>query len=197
MRKLILTALIAVVALSAQADLYWYNTVAINDENGDPVTASQSDSSVGYFAQLLFTGADGEADAFVVSGSGISGDDAVIATMFAGQNYFLATDGFFPLQDPPPAVAGSAGNGDYYVRVYNAPNSNFGMGTNAPIPSGATYYWQSAEHTYTHSETLPDSWDFAPSGGQTLTPIAIPEPALLGLAVVGLVSLRLYRRRQA
>ncbi len=112
--------------------------------------------------------------------------------MFAGQGDSLYSDGFFPLQGSA-AISGANPNGNYYVRVYDAPNASFASGTNAPIPSGAAYYYQSGLYSYTHSETLPDSFDFASSGAQTMTPI--PEPAMIGLGIIGVISLRLLRKR--
>lgn len=190
--KLLVVSFIAAFAsLAAHADLFWYNNFAVLDENGDPVTASETDHTVGYFAQLIFAGAS--PDAFVASGNGTSGDDAVIETMFSGQNDFLYVDGFFPIQ-AVAAVLGSGGNGDYYVRVFNAPNPDFYDGTSAEIPASATHYWQSDVHTYTHSDTLPDTWDFAPSGGQTLT-VIVPEPSVLAIMGLGLFGLASARRR--
>jgi hypothetical protein len=93
-----------------------------------------------------------------------------------------------------PGISGANPNGNYYVRAYNAPNLSFASGTNAPVTG--TYYYQSALHTYAHSESLPDQWDFSSGiGGQTL--LAIPEPAALGLGIIGLISLRFFGRKRA
>lgn len=188
---LALLAMGSVLAFSAQADLYWFNSGAILDENGDPVKADEFDSTIGYFAQLIFAGNDGP-DAFVPSGSGVSGNDVVVDTMFAGMGDFLYTDGFFPLQ-PGPAVAGASSSGEYFVRVFNAPNLNFVDGNAADIPGTATYYYESSSISYTHSDTLPELWDFAPMGGQTLN--VVPEPSTLAMLGISLAALARLRRR--
>lgn len=198
MRKVVLIIFTVCInaALSAHADLYWYNSGAISNQLGVALAASKTDSSIGCFAQLIYTGADHEKDDFSSNSvTGTSDDDVVVATMFCGQNAVpSARAGKFPLQ-ATAAVVGNGGNGDYYVRVYNAPNLNFNMGIDAPIPSLATYYWESGEHTYTHSATLPDNWVFTSTGGQTSIPI-IPEPGVFGLGIIGLISLRLFARKQ-
>jgi len=183
--------IVALMGFQAKADLFWNNSVAILDFNSDPVAASQTDSSVGYFAQLIFAGANNVADAFSPAGNGVTSDDVVIDTMFAGEDYFLFQDGFFPLQSAA-SVIGSAGDGVYYVRVFDAPNPSFGSGTSAPVVG--SYYWESDTHTYTHNQTIPDQWDFAPSGGQT-TIAVVPEPSVIAIMGLGLFGLASARRR--
>ena len=194
MKKFVLAVVVLAGLISgAHADLFWLNSGSINDQNNTPLTASETESSVGCFAQLIYCGANAAIDPFVTSGSGVSGDDAVLATMFAGQGDMFYSDGFFPMQGTP-AISGANPNGTYYVRVYNAANLNFASGNSAPIPSGATRYFQSTTLAYTHNETTPELFDFAPSGGQTLLPI--PEPAMLGLGIIGLISLRFFGRKR-
>lgn len=190
-KYVIIAILVSNLSISSFADLLWFNSEPILDFDGNAVLSSQTDSSVGYFAQLIFAGASAPS-AFVNAGSGVSGDDVVVDTMFAGMNDFLATDGFFPLQNTP-AVQGSANNGNYYVRVFDAPNLDFNLGTSAPIPSAANYFWQSEVHTFVHSDFEPDNWDFAPSGGQTFE--LIPEPSAMALLFIGGGSLMYFRRR--
>ncbi len=193
--KKLLTALVSVMILASavHADLYWMNSLAINDQNGVALAADESDYTIGCFAQLIYCGANNSIDFFSVVGSGVTGDDVVMATMFAGQNEPFFSDGFFPAQSVP-AVTGPNPDGIYYVRVYNAPNANFAQGNSAPIPTTATHYFESATYNYTHSGTTPNTFDFAPDGGQTMN--LIPEPAMLGLGVIGLISLRLFARKR-
>ena len=194
MKKFVLAAVVLVALVSGvHADLFWYNMGAISNQNGVALAADETQSSIGCFAQLIYAGANGLADSFVASGSGISGDDRVEATMFAGQGDMFYSDGFFPLQGSA-AISGANPNGTYYVRVYNAPNLNFASGTNAAIPGAASYYFQSTTLAYTHSETVSEYFDFAPNGGRTLLPI--PEPAMLGLGIMGLISLRFFGRKR-
>jgi hypothetical protein len=190
MKKLAIICLMSI-AVGVKADLFWYNTGAITDFNGDLVPASQTDSTVGFFAQLIFAGANGTPDAFTPTGNGVSGDDVVADTMFAGEGFFLFEDGFFPLQTLA-SVVGSSGNGSYYVRVFDAPNPDFSSGTSAPVVG--SYYWESATYSYTHSPTIPDQFDFAPSGGQT-TIAVVPEPSVIAIMGLGLFGLASARRR--
>jgi hypothetical protein len=192
MKKTVCAALASLaMVVSTKADLFWFNSVNILDFNGDPVAASDTDSTVGYFAQLIFAGL--APDGLTLSGNGTSGDDAVVATMFAGQNDFLFVDGIFPIQGTA-AVAGAGGNGNYFVRVFNAPNLNFGDGNSAALPAGATHYFQSAVHAYAHSEFSPDNWDFAPAGGQTTMEL-VPEPSVMAMMAMSLLVLGKLRRR--
>lgn len=201
MKKFILVVAVAGFALSTHADLRWGNSGAISNfynlSGGAALAADQSQSSVGCFAQLIYAGLNGSADLFTTSGNGVTGDDVVVDTMFAGQDDFDATAGIFPTRAAEFFPDNSTRNGDYYVRVYNAPNLDFaGLGTNAPVPGGATYYFQSEEHTYAYDVQFgfPDNFDFAPDGGRTTLPI--PEPAALGLGVIGLISLRLFSSKR-
>jgi len=184
---------ITLLSVNSFADLFWLNSAPILDETGSPVGASQTDPTVGFFAQLIFAGANNVVDAFDpnYAGNGVSSDDVVVDTMFAGENFFAATAGFFPIQSTA-SVIGAAGNGIYYVRVFNAPNISFASGPSAPIVG--SYYWESATHSYTHNPTTPDQWDFAPSGGQTTIAI-VPEPSVIAIMGLGLFGLASARRR--
>lgn len=205
MKKLVLMAAIGGMVLSVQADMLWSNTGIIRNLNGDPLPASEDDRSIGCFAQLIYTGANGMKDPFDVllvgadlPNTGVTGvtfDDVVVATMFCGQGAFLdgAVNGIFPQQETAADIKTS---GDYYVRVFSAPGVY--SGPNAVIRRiSSTYYWDSPEYTYTYNPmSPPDSWDFAPAGAQTTLPTAIPEPAALGLGIIGLISLRLFSRKR-
>ena len=195
-RMTVVAALTALLCMSAVADLAWFNSRAIKDQNNIPVAAHSTDYTVGFFAQLVFTGIDGTKDDFVASGTGTTDDDVVVATMFAGQDDFIPQNGFYPVHT---GVVGPA-NGDYYVRVYNAANPNYPSGALAAIPPAATYYWESIEHSYIHNDSEVDNCDFSAGSSElrTLNPISqIPEPAMFGLALVSIGALRLYRSKKA
>ena len=67
------------------------------------------------------------------------------------------------------------------------------LGNSAPIPTGASYYFQSGAYSYTHNETEPSYFNFG--AGQTTLPInTIPEPGVLALIALGLVGIRLTRK---
>ena len=151
----------------ARAALVWGNSGAITNERGAAVASSRTDGAVGSFAQLIWAGPNETADAFVRSDTGLSGDDVVVATVFSAEDFFSApAPGIFPMRVLPLTAADS--NKVYYVRVFNAPNPDYAAGLGAPVPLRATYFWQSAPHTYEHDALLDDHWDIAPLGGQTL-----------------------------
>ncbi|MGA1193315.1 MAG: PEP-CTERM sorting domain-containing protein [Kiritimatiellia bacterium] len=177
----------------SNAALLWGNSSPILDFTGSPVPAS-NDSSIGFFAQLIYAGTNSVADAFDhdLTSNGVTSDDVVVSTAHAGQGVaaFLVQDGIFPLATG--VSGGSENNGTYYVRVFDAPNDNFGLGTFAPIVG--SYYWQSSTHSYEYSATTDDQWNFAPSGGQTTITI-IPEPSVIAIMGLGLFGLASARRR--
>jgi hypothetical protein len=177
----------------AKSDLYWLNSVAILDFDGNPVAADQFDPTISAFAQLIFVGANSVIDSFVASGTGVTGDDVIIATMHAGQNDFAFSAGFFPEQ-AFPAVSGPSSTGNYYVRVFETPTPNFAAGIAANVPTTG-YYWESAIITFTYvpPPDVNQAIDFAPFGGQTLT--LVPEPGVLAMMGLGLFGLATVRRR--
>ena len=192
------SALLGVVALLAtvvcvKADLYWGNSVAITDNLGTALTASETDPTVGCFAQLILANGS-TANPFQNSGSGVSGGDTVMDTIYAGMGDMFYTDGIFP---QALGVSGSANNGYYYVRVFDAAQAtlaDWNQGNAAPIPSTASYYWQSDVHSYAHVDGIPDQWDFAPSGGSTMNLIAVPEPTTLAFLGLGFGALILRKK---
>lgn len=152
---------------ASHAGLVWGNSGAITNERGVAVASSRTDGAVGAFAQLICAGPNETADAFVRSGTGLGGDDVVVATVFSAEDFFSApAPGIFPMR--VLALASADSNKVYYVRVFNVPNPDYAEGTSAPAPLRATYFWQSATHAYAHDELLDDHWNFAPAGGQTL-----------------------------
>ncbi|MDD4737235.1 MAG: PEP-CTERM sorting domain-containing protein [Kiritimatiellae bacterium] len=188
-------AVLLAAAVGVHADLYWENSVAITDSGSTPLAASWNDPTVGCFAQLIMSSGT-TANPFVNSGSGVSGGDAVMATMYCGMgDEWGYSDGIFPMQGTA-AVSGSAGNGYYYVRAFDGAQtlSEWNNGTAAAIPTSAAYYWESAVHEYTHNASLPDRWDFAASGGSTLNMIAVPEPTTLAFLGLGFGALLLRRK---
>ncbi|HNR94874.1 MAG TPA: hypothetical protein PKM67_09325 [Kiritimatiellia bacterium] len=152
--------------LNSEAALVWGNSGAITNERGVTVASSETDSGIGSFAQLIWAGANETADPFVRSDTGVSGDDAVVATVFSAEDFFSAPmPGIFPMR---VALGAADSNKVYYVRVFNAPNPDYAAGIAASAPLHATYFWQSDTHAYAHNELLDDHWNFAPFGGQTL-----------------------------
>lgn len=180
--------------LSASADLGWYNSGAISNFYGVALATHDTDPTIGPFAQLIRITSGTEPSAFINSGSGVSGFDAVWNVSFMGEGDDLHNEN--PGILPPRQGVTGAENGYYYVRVFDAPQTtvtDFNLGTNAPIPSASQYYWQSDTFLYTHNDSFPTQFNFAPNGGQTLT--LIPEPNVLALIFMGAAGLAYARRR--
>jgi len=196
MRSMVMLSVFAL-ASAAVAGLYWGSgNNVITDFNGDPVPTSGSfDPTVGAFAQLIRITSGSSPSDFVASGNGVSGFDQVVATVYSGLNDDLSDPGVFAYAGTT-IFSGSEYNGWYYVRVFDAAQPTvdaWNLGNNAPIPTGASYYWQSATYNYTHNETEPSYFNFG--SGQTTLPInTIPEPGVLALIALGLVGIRLTRK---
>ena len=199
MHKLAPLAVMAVVALLAvpsYGDFNWFNTTSNYVYYGDGTTrvdGDQTQSSIGCFIQLIWAGANGTFDAPINSGNGISGtsDDRVHATSWIGAGIFTGPSGLY---DQSGFTSDS--NGNYIVRFWSAPSPDFGNGL---VPTSTTNrYNQTASWPNPGSETPnpPDDFNNLPNGGISLTLQAVPEPAMIALGLVGLVSLRFFRRRK-
>lgn len=184
----------------AMGSLRWGSGInVITDYNGDPVETSDSfDPTAGAFAQLIRVLNGTTPYAFTGVGSGIdTANEAVMGVVYSGLNNDLSDPGTFAF--PLVYSFGSSDyNGTYYVRVFDAPQASvaaWNQGTNAPIPAAAAYYFQSETLAYTHNELSPQTWNFGE--GQTLNPIAIPEPTTMLLMVGGFAGVMAIRRKRA
>lgn len=197
MKKIVVIVVLSVLAVcQANAGINWFNNLPITYANGTtPLIASIDNASVGCFVQLIYAGANGVIDGAVNSGVGTTVDDTVVAFGFFGQDDIAATDGIFPIH----TVASSSGlvtNGLYFARAWSAPSENFSSGL---VPtSGTNFYGNSATWSFPGSvpPALDDDFDFTSSGAFATTLSPIPEPAMLGLGIVGLISLRFFGRKR-
>ncbi|QHI67952.1 PEP-CTERM sorting domain-containing protein [Tichowtungia aerotolerans] len=203
MKKAIIIALTAITSVAMANELLWGTSTVLQDQTGSTIATSFGDPLSGAFAQLVYAGADGQIDAFGTSGAGTTGDDMVVAINYAygttaapfaqpgllGKFNLLTTSG----------VNSLAENGTYYVRLFNAANSNYGDGTSASVFGTAiTYYWDSGVTTFSYDELGADvSWDFASGGSPATgdwTAVAVPEPATIGLLGLGTMAAWFIRR---
>lgn len=197
-KKLIVA--LAVVAMSQSASYgYGINWSSVNGylnySNGTVQLSGNLSSSLGCFVQLLWVGPNGIADS-AYYGTGIDGhggDDVVVDTAWVGAGGASGGDGWFDGQSV--ADGGSVSSGSvYFLRGWSAPASDFASGY---VPaSGTNRYFNSGLWTYNHINETGDFVDFTQAGGNldtTLSPI--PEPAMIGLGIIGLISLRLLRKR--
>ena len=183
-------------AQMAMASLQWGSGAnVITDFNGDPVATTDSfDPTAGAFAQLIRILNGTTPWDFVNSGSGIdTANEVVMDTMYSGLWDDLSDPGTFAFG--PEMFNNTSFDGTYYVRVFDAPQGTVGewnQGTNAPIPSGASYYFQSSTLTYSHDDLNPVVWNFG--SGQTLN--AIPEPSTVLLLAGGFLGIMAIRRKR-
>ena len=200
MKKLILVALcvVSVAAVSYGNGIEWssgsgyftYESGGINYLNGD------LSSSLGCFAQLLWVGANGTIDSAYNYGTGVgTSDDQVVAKNWVG-NYNGDNGWWSDLQQLPEGGSIVSGR-TYFVRVWSAPASDYASGL---VPTDASNKYANSG-TWLYSSIAPsyDTVDPTASGNlaTTLSPLTIPEPAMLGLGLVGLISLRFFGRKRA
>ena len=201
MRRFVAVAVLVSFAFvgSSFGFINWFNTSSnrISYADGTTYLYGSSSSAAGCFVQLIWAGSDGLIDAAVASGTGVSGDDVV-----AGYSYFGS--GFF--SDRNGRVGGAASvytnSGLYYVRAWTAPASDYASGLVAT--STTNFYGNSGLFSYTQPE--PESqvdFNFGGAGdvnnvgfSADISLAAIPEPTIVGLGLIGLMTLRLYRRRK-
>ena len=198
-RNICLLLLLDLFSCSAMASssLMWGSTgFLVRDDLNNALPGSVNDGTVGAWAQLLYAGANGVADEFLASGFGTSVDDVVVDTSYSWNGSFIgASAGKFSYQ-----TAGTSDilNGNYYVRVYNVPNPDYGLGNAATIPVAATHYYESSLHSYTYTSVAdaPDQWSF--TGGanqQTLNVVSVPEPSSMILLSLGMIVAGVRRRK--
>lgn len=198
MKKVAIVCLIALLSASASyADFSWANTSTNRlyyNGGSTLLVGNQFDSAVGCFVQLIWAGTDDTINGAVLSGTGVSGDDQVVGTTWVGAGFIGGPAGRFTGGTYTDNIPGDY----YYVRFWTAPSTNYGAGE---IPlSSSNYYGNTALWQDPGSETPspPDSFNSIPNGGisATLQASAIPEPTIVGLGLIGLLTLRLYRRRK-
>ncbi|GEM_PF-1651554 len=169
------------------------------------LVGDRTDGSVGYFAQLIWTGSNGMIDPLDINQSdGTGGDDVVVGFSHIGFNM-----GFDPPEgniNASTSVATGSGAGQYdvgdqfYVRVFNAASPNFGTGL-APTPGNggsATNYGDSSTlYTVTSNNVTNGDAGLFQTGSIVTNQVAIPEPSTFALAAVaGLVFIRLRNRNR-
>ena len=134
---------------SANADFTWEVSFGAQTLNhlGQPLTGSKTDSSAGFFVELMYAGSNGVIDGpsnapgnVVVNEINIAtftsspkfefGDDLRVGVSYYGEGTtFLGVNGFFK---SPTAITQDGtrefDGGSYYLRAWAAPASNYNTG---------------------------------------------------------------------
>ncbi|MBU0677040.1 MAG: hypothetical protein KJ626_02900 [Verrucomicrobia bacterium] len=198
MKKLVIMIACSVIAATVLADgINWsaYNNYLF-ESNGTTKLNGDTLSSVGSFVQLLWVGGDGVVGDAGTTGDGtILGNDIVVDTWWVGGGNG-GLDGWFDLA----SVTEDGSNPNvvenrwYFGRVWNAPSPNFAGGD---VPTGASVRYANSS-TWQYPSTLPtgDTFDITQSVSLSTTLSAVPEPTVLGLGLIGLMVVRLIRRRK-
>lgn len=201
MQKLFVAIVVAVLASAGlvQGNGIEWNCGAgwCNYSNG--VTALNGDvsSSLGCFAQLLWVGPNGTIDPAYNSGTGVGvllSDDVIIDKNFMGFGVGGA-DGYFAANQLTEG-GNIVSNRSYFIRVWSGPASDY---ANGYVPTSLTNkYGNTAAWVYHSVSATFDTFDGTELAdlNTTLQPLAIPEPAMFGLGIVGLISLRFFGRKR-
>lgn len=158
MRLVASTLLGLVMCVSTYAGSFiWFNGEANpvrRGPSGAPVEGHPAAPTAGCFAQLIHAGEDGAINPARDQGTGITGDDRVVATQWFGAGVFNDLDGVIgPGTTTVPAEAGQC----FYVRAWSAPASTYAGGI---PPSFDTEYYGDSE-----------LWTFAGGGDAPHVPI--------------------------
>jgi hypothetical protein len=196
-KALIALLAIGLMASVAQADFFWTAGNYIYNSDGSTWATRDTDNSVGFFAQLIYAGSDGIANDISGTGTGVTGDDSVYNVAWLGEDGG-SIDGVW-WSGTGKTVPGTATEDGYnfYARIYAAPAASWnGLATTIDNQS---YYYQGSVWDYDNDApagTETYSFDSAESGNWSIdTPIAVPEPTSVILALLGLGLVRLYRRK--
>ncbi len=192
---LVVLLLIGICSLSYGDGINWHAVANyLYYEGGTVWLDGSSDTSIGCFAQLLWVGANGVIDSAYNTGDGHgTTDDTVVDKWIVGGGVGGA-DGWF---DSASVLDGGNVVSDrvFFARVWSAPASDYTAGN---VPTSLTNKYLNSV-TWRYPKALPtgDSFEIAPSGPLQTTLTPIPEPAVMGLALVGLIGLRWAARKRS
>lgn len=195
MKRVLVAAIVtACMVISATADIFWnidgQGTYYAMDSSMTPLASSDDNSTVGVFLQLIHVTSGTvahEADYGVATG--VSGGDEVLAYSFLG--YGDVTEFGEPTTTDGQWLNGSTYSGSlvtdnaYYVRVWSLPSSDYASGH---IPTSGEYA-DSDVLIYNGA-----SGSINPTLDGNLITQAIPEPTILALGFIGLLSVRFSRK---
>lgn len=124
----------------AQADFFWFNRATNRVTYAAGGTAylagNPTNAQHGCFIQLIYAGPDQTNSPAVATGTGVAGDDHVVAKGWAGKNIFSTNDVDGYLQGGQFTT--NLLHGYYYVRAWTAPSPDY---TNGIIPVNPTNFY--------------------------------------------------------
>jgi hypothetical protein len=206
-----LAGMLGMVAVSGHADFSWGNSETNMVAGHDGVPLPWYDNGTeGCFVQLIWAGLTVDsADPFIASGTGVTGNDQVIQTSFIGLGSL--SEAGLPSGISQNELFSGGPIGYYYVRVFDTPSPDFGAGLAASVPTTDSYWYaETTNNLWFHPggtdpiSGLPNQYafDFGGAGDAngngliTDHQVAIPEPTVFGLGIIGLVSLGLFSRKR-
>lgn len=205
----------------ALADFSWQASCYFYDQNGTSGNwlVKEPNQLEGVFAQLIYAGANGVADSIDAAGTtGVTGDDVIYDVSWFGEDGYDGDDhdgggaidpdiydGFWWFPSVGKTITAGASEDEYvfYARVFAVPASSWN-GLSTTLAADAWYY---QSPTWTYDNDVVGDFDMTPvREGQTGLPLdyvststgqVIPEPSSIALGLVGLVLLRVFRRKKA
>lgn len=180
---------ISVAPMAKAVDTIAWGNGAFKAYQSDTVTLlpGNASSSIGGFVQMIYLGVDGIYNGYVGSGTGVSGDDVVVATTWIGSGGMVVAGAFSPASFTATTAIGSK----YEIRFFDNASSNYAGGA---VPTSG-YYGLSQVFTQAGDPNLggTDSFSFN-ANYSTTTPVPEPSTVMLMLAGLGLVGMRKLRR---
>jgi hypothetical protein len=197
MKKLMVmcVAFAASLTMTYGVGITWSCTVGyVLNANGDPLAASQFDSTAGCFAQLLYAGANRSNDVANISDDGQTSDDVVIAKCWVGAGE-ASGESWFTAPTVPEGGGLVQTGGVYFIRVWNQPALNYASGY---VPTNSTVRYIDSYLLPYPSVTPPSdiTFDGSVNGDIRTTLTPVPEPGIFVLGLVGLISLRIFGRKR-
>jgi len=181
-------ALMSASIVHAAASLNWGTTGSLRayQNGGSILITGGASSSVGGFVQLLYLGADATYNGFQDTGTGVQGDDTVVATTFVGFGA-MNRSGEFNVLTSHNYAAGSK----FLMVFFEVPSAS----GNVPTTGN---YGTSELFTSTADPSLGgiDTFNFDKNYSAS-TLVAVPEPTTVALMLAGLGMLAVRRFARA
>ena len=198
MKKIIITALVAGMAIASQADIFISYRTGFGVSDGGDISGNTPLLGVGERAmvQLIYAGANGIVDGVAGIGGGVSGDDIVISEIFSPVVQPADVGGFFRefgIWDQYNVTFNGALDGNVYGRVFQS-----------DVAAPGSFYYQSGLFAASDKDPVgppadtPEVFNLGDNAIALADQQVIPEPAtfgLMGIAGLGMFLARKKTRR--